>query len=89
MTKYPEIQMDDPIIKVCGAKATWNKKDEVFRSHELTKQICVNRYGNEVNLLVLTNLAWNEKRPLLIFLRDECVPCNPNLSWSESFSFVR
>jgi len=42
--------MDDPTIKVCFAKAIWNKDDEGFISHELAKQICANRYDNEVKI---------------------------------------
>jgi hypothetical protein len=42
--------MNNPTIKVCCEKATLNKVDEVFISHELTKQFHGNRYGNEVKI---------------------------------------
>jgi hypothetical protein len=50
MAKYLETQMDDPTIKVCCAKATWNKDDEVFMSYRLAKQIRTNQYDNEVKI---------------------------------------
>jgi len=55
--------MNNPTIKVCCEKATLNKVDEVFISHELTKQFHGNRYGNEVKIYQ----SW----PILLKMRKD------------------